>query len=86
MIDHVYDGFRSAFGFVSSGLTKLVTGREPKDGKVAKLEARVKELEKIVGEIVACQPSDPLGDLARAEAHFESSRKMKRSEPEDERR
>jgi hypothetical protein len=60
--------------------------------EIAVLEKRVADLEKIVArmetvesamkETLACHPSDPLGDLARAEAHFD--RVSKRARDSDE--
>ena len=48
------------------------------------LEARVKKLEALVDEMVACQPSDPRGDLARAEKSFdEGAGKRKRTQREE---
>lgn len=49
--------------------------------EIAALKVQLAELKAMVYEMVACQPSDPLGDLARAEAHFEGkARKVKRDD------
>lgn len=37
---------------------------------IEELRTRVEKLEATVDEMVACQPSDPRGDLARAEKRF----------------
>lgn len=63
--------FRSDVAFMG----RVYFANDPdSDEETAELEARVAKLEKIVGAMVACQPSDPLGDLARAEARFDAGK------------
>ena len=40
VLDNVYDGFRSAVGFVSQNVTRLVSGRAQDDSRSSKLRAR----------------------------------------------
>jgi hypothetical protein len=59
VLDDVYNGVRTAFGFVTGGLTKLVTGRKSQDSRTLKLEAHAEEDRQKVKELLAA---------ARAEA------------------
>lgn len=43
VLDHIYDGFRGAIGFVSSNLGRLVSGSAAEDGRNAKLDARAEK-------------------------------------------
>jgi hypothetical protein len=52
VLDNVYDGIRGAIGFVSAGVSRLVTGRQAQDAKKAKLEARAETDRQKVKELV----------------------------------
>lgn len=59
VIDHVYDGIRGAFGAISSGLARVVTGRGERDARRTKLETRAETDRQKVKELI---------EVARAEA------------------
>lgn len=43
VLDHIYDGFRGAIGFVSSNVGRLVSGRAPEDGRQTKVSVRAEK-------------------------------------------
>ena len=62
VIDDVYAGFRSAIGFVSSNVVRLVSGKEPQDGRQKKLaERRERDRQKL--KEIADTTQSALADL-----------------------
>ena len=58
VLDSVYDGVRGAFGFLGNNLSRLVSGRQRKNSKQAKLEARAEQDRQKVKELFESARAD----------------------------